>query len=207
MNYYDIKVAPDGLPFLSNSYLSACKRNNQDITQEMTKNFLFGRVFHQFLLEPHKKKEKIAEIQDELILHMVNACWNQYGFMFFFDVRNRIEHEIYRKWMGRWWKGKVDIDQRPQKVIVDFKTTSAFTYSVFQQSIDEYDYDRQGAVYLALCPWAECFQLIGVTKKPNPNFYEYEISRNSPVHKKGLEKVKDLQSKVYDYEKNILAMY
>ena len=174
MNYYARKIAPDGRPFISNSFLGGLKAG---LDEPMADNpyFLFGRVFHTLCLEPDKKPEMVDADSMLKIVKMRNAFWQDVGYDGIF-MGKQIEHEIYRKINGFWHKSKLDIYDKKARIVTDLKSTSATTDEQFAESCRKYEYDRQGYFYLEIAK-ADQFILKGVSKI-NYKVFTFVINRD-----------------------------
>ncbi|WP_245897347.1 PD-(D/E)XK nuclease-like domain-containing protein [Hymenobacter nivis] len=69
-------------------------------------------------------------------------------------------------------------------VLVDFKTTSAQDYAHFVATIEQYDYDRQAALYSDLLSAAR-FIIIGVQKKSPFEVWQFELTLVQGLIKQG----------------------
>lgn len=192
MSYYNKHTAPDGRPFISNSYLSQVKAKQYGIVRNLKDAYLFGRVFHSMLLEPHLTPESLPGDKEELCRAMVAATWQEIGKEMIFEKGSKREHEYYWKMLGWWFKCKQDHISKNKRVITDFKTTSQYSQAGFEKTVSEYDYDRQAYIYLKAEKKAEIFRLIGVQKSKKPNIFVYDITRTSIDYLAGYDKTIEL---------------
>jgi len=131
-------------------------------------NFLVGGYFHTAILEPNKlKKYKIVESSTRntkaykeisggemcLLQHEVdnlemlidtmkanNVCKGLIE-----GINVEYEQPGIKEIEGLWWKGKADIVNHDERLIVDLKTTSDITK--FRSSAFRYNYDSQAYIY------------------------------------------------------------
>ena len=76
-------------------------------------------------------------------------------------------------------------------VLVDFKTTSAQDYAHFCGTIEQYDYDRQAALYSDLLGAAR-FVIIGVQKKSPFEVWQFEVMPAPGLIEQGRKKYERL---------------
>ena len=213
-----------GQQYLSNSHIATLLKNPLSL-HELSKQspaFLIGGYFHTAILEPDKlKKFKIIksntrntkaykEISDgelcllqqevdqiELMVDTVlanNVCKDL--------IRGKkVEYEIpgVSEIEGELWKGKADIINHDERVIVDLKTTSDI--DKFRWSASKYNYDSQAYIYSKLFGYEMIFMVI------DKNTNRIGIYDCSPeFYKRGEDKVRqasaayDLFYKSEDYD-------
>lgn len=159
-----------GKQYLSNSDIKTLLSNPLALHKDrsMSSAFLVGGYFHTAILEPDKlKKYKIIKsssrntkiykelsggemclLQDEvdrieLMLDKINSnkiCMDL--------IRNaNVEYETpgITELFGNKWKGKADIINHDEKVIIDLKTTNDL--DSFRFSAKKYNYDSQAYIY------------------------------------------------------------
>ena len=192
-----------GKEYLSNSDICDLLHNPLNFRQPKpdNKNFLYGRFFHQLLLEPHKcegwqfvvansrntklYKEKIEESGVDVLLldkerveiqELKDVMLRNFDFaMDLYKEGNVYEQPAIQKIKGVMWKGKADIIT-PDKVI-DIKTTADI--SRFKWSARSYNYDSQAYLYQQLFGRPLEFYVIDKGTKvlgkfiPTPDFIEY----------------------------------
>ena len=175
-----------GRQFRSNSDISTLLTNPLALgtPQKPNINFLVGGYFHTAILEPNKlKKYKIVESTTRntkayreisggemcLLQHEVdnlellidtmqsnNVCR---------DLINGINVEYEQPGIGKiegmMWKGKADIVNHDEKLVIDLKTTSDI--SKFRSSAFRYNYDSQAYIYRKLFGYDLVF--IAIDKK------------------------------------------
>jgi hypothetical protein len=168
-NYY----GDFGKKYLSNSDISTLLTNPLALGQKMANRpaFLVGGYFHTAILEPDKLKNfKIVEattrntkaykeISDGemcLLKHEVD----QIELMTEKMLNNEVCRDLIRsgnveyerpeitKLEGQMWKGKADIVNHDEKLIIDLKTTADITK--FKYSASKYNYDSQAYIYSKL---------------------------------------------------------
>ena len=168
-NYY----GDFGKKYLSNSDISTLLTNPLALGQKMANRpaFLVGGYFHTAILEPEKLKNfKIVEattrntkaykeISDGemcLLKHEVD----QIELMTEKMLNNEVCRDLIRsgnveyerpgitELEGQLWKGKADIVNHDEKLIIDLKTTADITK--FKYSASKYNYDSQAYIYSKL---------------------------------------------------------
>jgi len=168
-NYY----GDFGKKYLSNSDISTLLTNPLALGQKQAQRpaFLVGGYFHTAILEPDKLKNfKIVEattrntkaykeISDGemcLLKHEVD----QIELMTEKMLSNEVCRDLIRlgnveyerpeitELEGQLWKGKADIVNHDEKLIIDLKTTADITK--FKYSASKYNYDSQAYIYSKL---------------------------------------------------------
>jgi len=159
-----------GKQFRSNSDISTLLSNPLSLgdPQKPNINFLIGGYFHTAILEPEKLKNfkivdgstratkvyKEASKGEMCLLHhevdklnlMIDKVKNN-------DVCNDLitginvdyEQPGIKEIEGMMWKGKADIVNHDEKLVIDLKTTSDITK--FRSSAFRYNYDSQAYIY------------------------------------------------------------
>ena len=178
-NYY----GDFGKKYLSNSDISTLLTNPLALGQKMANRpaFLVGGYFHTAILEPDKLKNfKIVEattrntkaykeISDGemcLLKHEVD----QIELMTEKMLNNEVCRDLIRsgnveyerpeitELEGQMWKGKADIVNHDEKLIIDLKTTADITK--FKYSASKYNYDSQAYIYSKLFGYEMLFIVI-----------------------------------------------
>ena len=178
-NYY----GDFGKKYLSNSDISTLLTNPLALGQKMANRpaFLVGGYFHTAILEPDKLKNfKIVEattrntkaykeISDGemcLLKHEVD----QIELMTEKMLSNEVCRDLIRlgeveyeqpgitELEGHMWKGKADIVNHDEKLIIDLKTTADITK--FKYSASKYNYDSQAYIYSKLFGYEMLFIVI-----------------------------------------------
>ena len=178
-NYY----GEFGKQFLSNSDIRALLNNPKDFhkSQKMTVPMLIGGYFHTIICEPDKidkykiidattrntklykelsngevclleaEADKIAKMRDDLLANdTIRGLIRGDG----------IEYEVPGLGLvhGETWKGKADILNHNEKLIIDLKTTADL--SKFRSSAYRYNYDSQAYIYQHLFGYEMIFVAI-----------------------------------------------
>jgi len=203
-NYY----GDFGKKYLSNSDISTLLTNPLALGQKMANRpaFLVGGYFHTAILEPQKLKNfKIVEattrntkaykeISDGemcLLKHEVDQIELMTEKMLSNEVcrdlirSDNVEYERpeITKLEGQMWKGKADIVNHDEKLIIDLKTTADITK--FKYSASKYNYDSQAYIYSKLFGYEMLF--IAIDK----NTHQIGIFDCSPeFYARGEDKVK-----------------
>ena len=190
-----------GKQFLSNSDIYTLLNNPAKLGKPQPNNpaFMVGGYFHTAILEPNKlEKYKIIQTTSRntkaykeatggeicLLQHEVDQieamrdkvlsndiCRNLiYGTDVEYEVPGIIELE------GNMWKGKADIVNHEEKLIIDLKTTKDI--NKFRSSAWRYNYDSQAYIYSKLFGYEFLFIVIDKTTSQiglfdcSPQFYE-----------------------------------
>ena len=178
-NYY----GDFGKKYLSNSDIGTLLTNPLALGQKMANRpaFLVGGYFHTAILEPEKLKnfriveattrntKAYKEISDGemcLLKHEVD----QIDLMTEKMLSNEVCRDLIRsgnveyeqpeitELEGQLWKGKADIVNHDEKLIIDLKTTADITK--FKYSASKYNYDRQAYIYSKLFGYEMLFIVI-----------------------------------------------
>ena len=203
-NYY----GDFGKKYLSNSDIGTLLTNPLALGQKMANRpaFLVGGYFHTAILEPEKLKnfriveattrntKAYKEISDGemcLLKHEVD----QIDLMTEKMLSNEVCRDLIRsgnveyeqpeitELEGQLWKGKADIVNHDEKLIIDLKTTADITK--FKYSASKYNYDSQAYIYSKLFGYEMLF--IAIDK----NTHQIGIFDCSPeFYARGEDKVK-----------------
>ena len=203
-NYY----GDFGKKYLSNSDISTLLTNPLALGQKMANRpaFLVGGYFHTAILEPDKLKnfkiveattrntkayKEISEGEMCLLKHEVD----QIEVMTEKMLNNEVCRDLIRsgnveyerpeitELEGQMWKGKADIVNHDEKLIIDLKTTADITK--FKYSASKYNYDSQAYIYSKLFGYEMLF--IAIDK----NTHQIGIFDCSPeFYARGEDKVK-----------------
>ena len=181
-NYY----GDFGKQYLSNSDIKTLLTNPLALKEPSKTNahFLVGGYFHTAILEPDKlKKYKIVDSSSRntkvykemsggemcLLQHEVDLVDNLISTM----LNNKVcrdliseeasEYEIPQitELFGQMWKGKADVVNHNEKLIIDLKTTSDLDN--FKWNAKKYNYDSQAYIYNQLFGYE--FVFIAIDKK------------------------------------------
>ena len=202
-----------GKQYLSNSDINILLNNPLNLHKpyKSNPNFLVGGYFHTAILEPEKLKSfKIVESTSRntkdykeisggemcLLQHEADNVNLMTDKLMANDIcRDLIIGQDYEKPMikeieGVMWKGKADIVNHDEKLVIDLKTTGEI--DKFYWSAKKFNYDSQAYIYRELFGYEMLF--IAIDKKTHqigmfdcsPQFYET-----------GMEKVKKAVE-VYD---------
>ena len=190
-----------GNQFLSNSHVGRLLKDPLNIFKPLKPSsaFLIGGYFHTSILEPDKmqnfkiietssrntKKYKelagdemcLLQSEADMVMLMVDKLMNN-------DIcktlikGSQIEYEQPQiiDLFGQTWKGKADIVNHKEKLIIDLKTTADI--SKFQYSANKYNYDSQAYIYSKLFGYE--FLFVAIDKNTHqigmfdcsPDFYE-----------------------------------
>jgi len=162
-----------GKQFLSNSDISTLLKNPLALYEPRPSSpaFLVGGYFHTAILEPHKLKSfKIVEASNrntkaykeisggEMCLLKSEADHVELMTQVMLDndvckgliqgVNVEYEQPNVTELFGNKWKGKADIINHDEKLIIDLKTTSDIDR--FRWSASKYNYDSQAYIYSKL---------------------------------------------------------
>ena len=175
-----------GNQFLSNSHVGKLLNDPLNIFQPSKPSaaFLIGGYFHTCILEPDKlKKYKVVKATTrnskaykdvaggelcmlEKEVDMVELLREK---MMDNDIcrdliqEGNVEYEVpmIKEMFGQTWKGKADIVNHDEKLIIDLKTTADI--SKFQYSANKYNYDSQAYIYSKLFGYEFLFIVIDKT--------------------------------------------
>ena len=196
-NYY----GDFGKKYLSNSDISTLLTNPLALGKGLAPRpaFLVGGYFHTAILEPEKLKNfKIVEattrntkaykeISDGEICLLQHEV-DQIELMTEKMLSNEVCRDLIRlgnveyerpgitELEGHMWKGKADIVNHDEKLIIDLKTTADITK--FKYSASKYNYDSQAYIYSKLFGYEMLFIVIDKNTHQigifdcSPKFYE-----------------------------------
>ena len=190
-----------GNQFLSNSHVGRLLKDPLNVFKPSTPSpaFLIGGYFHTCILEPNKiDKYKVVKASTRntkqykdvsggelcLLQHEVDTIELMRDKVMDNDIcRSLIEesnadYEIpgITELFGNKWKGKADIVNHDEKLIIDLKTTADI--DKFQWSASRYNYDSQAYIYSKLFGYEFLFIVIDKTTHQigifdcSPQFYE-----------------------------------
>ena len=190
-----------GQQFLSNSDISTLLKNPKDLHKPKPSNpaFLVGGYFHTAILEPDKLKSfKIVEASTRntkaykeisggemcLLQSEADQVNKLTEVLLANDVCNglingmSIEYEQpnVKELFGNKWKGKADIVNHEEKLVIDLKTTSDIER--FRWNAQKYNYDSQAYIYSKLFGYEMLFIVIDKNTQQiglfdcSPQFYE-----------------------------------
>ena len=223
-----------GQQYLSNSNIKTLLKNPLDLHKptKNNPNFLVGGYFHTAILEPDKIKSfKIIESSSRntkvykemsggelcLLQHEVDHIELMTEKMLNNDVckhlirGNDVEYEVPNvSKVGKYmWKGKADIINHEDKLVVDIKTTADI--QKFKQSAWRYNYDSQAYIYSRLFGYEMIFIVIDKTTHQlgvfdcSPEFYasgKDKVDRAEDAYEL-FYKTKDFNPKQYFISKTL----
>ena len=196
-----------GKQFLSNSNISTLLKNPLSLGQPQAQipAFLVGGYFHTAILEPKKlKKYKVIQASTRntkvykelsggemcLLQSEVDLCEVMIDKVLENDVCRSLirpssgEYELpgIKEIDGALWKGKADIINHDEKLIIDLKTTADL--DGFRWSAKKYNYDSQAYIYSKLFGYEMMFIVI------DKNTHQIGIFDCSPeFYQRGADKV------------------
>lgn len=172
-----------GKQFLSNSNISTLLKNPLSLGQPQAQipAFLVGGYFHTAILEPEKlKKYRVIEASTRntkaykelsggemcLLQSEVDLCEVMIDKVLENDVCRSLirpssgEYELpgIKEIDGALWKGKADIINHDEKLIIDLKTTADL--DGFRWSAKKYNYDSQAYIYSKLFGYEMLFIVV-----------------------------------------------
>ena len=193
-----------GNQFLSNSHVGRLLNDPLNIFKPMKPSpaFLIGGYFHTCILEPDKlKKYKVVKASTRntkaykdvaggelcLLEQEVDMIELMRDKMMDNDIcadlimgtdgkLNDFEVPMITELFGNKWKGKADIVNHNEKLVIDLKTTADI--NKFQYSANKYNYDSQAYIYSKLFGYEFLFIVIDKTTHQigmfdcSPQFYE-----------------------------------
>ena len=196
-----------GKQYLSNSDIGTLLNNPLALGKQSEQRpaFLVGGYFHTAILEPDKiKKFKVIESTTRntkaykemsggelcLLQHEVDAIELMTDVMLdntvckamIRDSNTEYETPAIKEIEGEMWKGKADIVNHNEKLVIDLKTTADITK--FKWSASKYNYDSQAYIYSELFGYEMIFIVI------DKNTHQLGIFDCSPeFYAKGQDKV------------------
>ena len=173
-----------GKQFLSNSDISILLKNPRLLREDKPKTsaMVIGGYFHTAILEPHKLKSfkiiksstrntkqykemsggEICLLQHEVdkIELMREAIMDNKICRELIDGLGTVEYEIpgVAELHGNMWKGKADIVNHDERLVIDLKTTSDI--GRFKWSASKFNYDSQAYIYSNLFGYEMLFMVI-----------------------------------------------
>jgi hypothetical protein len=174
-----------GKQFLSNSDISTLLKNPKDLHKPTPKSpaLLVGGYFHTAILEPDKlNRFKIVEASTRntkaykeisdgelcLLQHEVDKIQlmteaiqsNDVCRDLIKPILGQVDYEEPRvaKIHGQMWKGKADVINHEEKLVIDLKTTGDIDR--FQWSANKFNYDSQAFIYSTLFGYEMLFIVI-----------------------------------------------
>ncbi len=174
-----------GKQFLSNSNISTLMNNPLALGDDIVRSnaLVIGSYFHVAILEPDKlKKFKIIDATTRntkaykelsggeicLLQHEVDKIDLMIEKVLENDVctsliRGNVDYEVpgITEIEGNFWKGKADILNHDDKLIIDLKTTGDI--NSFQYSAKKYNYDSQAYIYKHIFGYDMIFLVVDKT--------------------------------------------
>ncbi len=196
-----------GKKYLSNSDIGTLLTNPLALGKQQAQRpaFLVGGYFHTAILEPDKLKKyrvipsstRNTKVYKEmsggelcLLQHEVDAIEklsdtmldNKVCQAMIRDSNTEYESPEIKEIEGEMWKGKADIINHNEKLVIDLKTTADITK--FKWSASKYNYDSQAYIYSELFGYEMVFIVI------DKNTHQLGIFDCSPeFYAKGQDKV------------------
>ena len=196
-----------GQQYLSNSNIGTLLSNPLHLKEktETTSAMVFGSYFHTAILEPDKlQKFKIIDAttrttkvykelsggemcllqhEKEKIDLMTEKLLDNNKFNVMINL-GEVKHEVpgIKEIMGNMWKGKADIINHDDKLIIDIKTSSDI--NSFHYSASKYNYDSQAYLYREIFGYDMVFLVID---KNTHQMGLFDCSEN--FYERGREKV------------------
>lgn len=209
-NYY----GKFGKQYLSNSDIGTLLKNPLDYgsPSESSPNLIIGSYFHTAILEPDKlerfkiidastrgtKKYKdlsggeMCMLQHEVDnIQLMREKLNSNEVCKGLISGDNVEYEVpaIGEIANNMWKGKADIINHDEKLIIDLKTTS--NIDMFRSSAKRYNYDSQAYIYSKLFGYEMLFIVIDKASHVigifdcSPEFYErgeYKVQKASEIY-------------------------
>jgi len=209
-NYY----GKFGKQYLSNSDIGTLLKNPLDYgsPSESSPNLIIGSYFHTAILEPDKlERFKIIEastrgtkkykdlsggemcmLQHEVDnIQLMREKLNSNEVCKGLISGDNVEYEVpaIGEIANNMWKGKADIINHDEKLIIDLKTTS--NIDMFRNSTKRYNYDSQAYIYSKLFGYEMLFIVIDKASHVigifdcSPEFYEkgeYKVQKASEIY-------------------------
>ena len=169
-----------GKQFLSNSDIAILLKNPKLLREKKPKStaMVIGGYFHTAILEPNKLKsfriiesstrntkkyKEISEGEICLLQHEVDKIELMTEVMMDNNIcrgliKGDFEVPAVTELFGNKWKGKADIINHEEKLIIDLKTTSDL--DKFRWSASKFNYDSQAYIYSNLFGYEMLFMVI-----------------------------------------------
>jgi hypothetical protein len=223
-----------GNQFLSNSHVGRLLKDPLNVFKPSKPSpaFLIGGYFHTCILEPGKlKKYKVVKSStrntkaykdvaggelcllqqevDEIELMREKVMDNDICRDLIQGLQCKYEQPGIIDLFGNQWKGKADIVNHEEKLVIDLKTTADI--NKFQWSANKYNYDSQAYIYSKLFGYEFLFIVIDKTTHQigmfdcSPQFYEKgedKVRRASEAYDL-FYKTKDFDPKQYFISKTL----
>jgi hypothetical protein len=223
-----------GNQFLSNSHVGRLLKDPLNVFKPSKPSpaFLIGGYFHTCILEPGKlKKYKVVKSTtrntkaykdvaggelcllqqevDEIELMREKVMDNDICRDLIQGLQCKYEQPGIIDLFGNQWKGKADIVNHEEKLVIDLKTTADI--NKFQWSASKYNYDSQAYIYSKLFGYEFLFIVIDKTTHQigmfdcSPQFYEKgedKVRRASEAYDL-FYKTKDFDPKQYFISKTL----
>ena len=223
-----------GNQFLSNSHINKLLKDPLNVFKPSKPSpvFLVGGYFHTCILEPvkidkykviksstrntkeykdvsggelcllQKEVDEIELMRDKLMANKICKDLITLG---------NVEYEVpmVTELFGNMWKGKADIVNHDEKLVIDLKTTADI--DKFQWSASKFNYDSQAYIYSKLFGYEMLFIVIDKTTHTigifdcSPEFYkrgEYKVSKASEAYDL-FYKTKDFDPKQFFISKTL----
>ena len=214
-----------GRQFLSNSAISVLLKNPKLLREEKPKStaMVIGGYFHTAILEPDKLKsfkiiesstrntKKYKEMSDGeicLLQHEVDKIELMTEAMMDNNIcrgliKGNFEVPAVTEIFGNKWKGKADIVNHEEQLVIDLKTTSDIDR--FRWSASKFNYDSQAYIYSNLFGYEMLFMVIDKETHQiglfdcSPDFYKFgeEKVRKATDAYDLFYKTEDFDSKQY----------
>lgn len=208
-----------GLPYASNSLLTKIKNGISPSDKfPPTEAYAFGSLVDALITEPHKVNYasglvagiQLSGAQIDTAKRMRDNFFRDPICKNLFDISDKqkelvienmiFEFEGFEFEIG--FKCKYDLFLRSAWYGVDIKTTAAKTQKQFEESVFQFDWDRQGALYMDIPTQltgeeSKQFLIIGISKKIPHKIFKLPIKRDDGWYKSGKSKYTELAFKLY----------
>ncbi len=126
---------------------------------------------------------KMAEKQKELVIEAMQFEFESFQF----EIGFKCKYDLF---LPSAWYG------------IDIKTTTAKSQKQFEESVFQFDWDRQGALYMDIPTQltgevSKQFLIIGISKKPPHKIFKLPIKRDDGWYNSGKSKYTELAFKLY----------
>jgi hypothetical protein len=185
------------LPQVSNTDLSNLKAELLgQLRQPNPMALAFGSHFHTATLEPHTYARTEEKCQWNLLEQLARQVRRQrYCRDLLYRGTAELTHTATHTATGVQVKIRPDLlvtsPAGRRTTLVDFKTTSSPTYAHFLATTEQYDYDRQAALYLDALR-ATRFLIIGVQKKAQHEVWLFDATAAPGFIEQGRKKYQRL---------------
>lgn len=204
LDYYDRSE-------VSNSDLSELKNYLEGNVRDMSSLasvFYFGNVFDAMLTEPERINYRTKSFDG---IPVENSLFNKAVKMKESFMKDLFARELVKQSdkqsviiddvklsfqsfpFSLRMRCKLDFNLSHSNLVADLKSTDSTSQEQFEAAVEQFDYDRQAAVYMTLAK-VDRFAIVAVSKR-NYKVFKVLITKDSQLYRSGMEKFTDLAFK------------